>query len=300
MWLERTELSRRPSEFGALDWDGEHVAMGYTRGSSALWDAWLTLPPHADVLCPVSRHRLRYAALDFEYEPSAEALATAGAKLATIAELLLTLAPTEASLFVRPVLYFDVQSELRIAFNDAAGVAQQATPIQQMIYAIGLTLAQYGGKRSFELNTACTRCVDGKVTSLGDVRELFKLAGADVIGTRPPRKIYELVEPGIALVHLGKLAEAHRRFGEARERAPRAPYVRALFEATKPKSIYARYEARDPQRPRALYAVDARGRYARYEAVPEESVEWSAIADAAAEHERQSRLRGRTRCCTTA
>lgn len=145
-WRERVDWSRHGAEFGALRTMQEEstgqpfVAMEFAPPghdevavTDRLWEIWLSLPLHPNILEPVRADRgmlmLRYAAIDWtrraadiDRDDVAATVATWGVELTRAFEFLTVCMPAgEQAWIACPIAAIDIEGNIRLAFASPGG-----------------------------------------------------------------------------------------------------------------------------------------------------------------------------------
>ena len=225
-WLERCDWSRRSAEFGELTLHGEHVKMEYVAPVPArLWELWRSLRAHPNILRADEPRRLRYAALDWTFEPVAyehdgriaERVATWGIVLARVYEFVIDqIGIDQLAWFCTPLVKVDLEGVLRIAFRSAGDKLPPETmdqwPIcneRALVFAIGTTLQELviSPNHDTHLANIMRRCIERdpsrRYKSLGELRSALHAAGGRMVpaaGLAPARVVWSYIEEGLGLM----------------------------------------------------------------------------------------------------
>ena len=255
-WLARSDWSLRSPEFGDLDEGDAHVRMAFATADS-IWKVWRALPSHRNVLAPdpSASSALRYAALDWKHAPlivdgdpeAAARLATWGAELSWVAELLFRFAPRSALPQLRcPDVYVDLDGEIRVAFSGARSLPPEVVHDEgpgvdepRLVFVVGQMLLGLvvAADETWQtpIGRAIQRCLDldrvRRFATLAELRDALRLAGGRRIppaGLRSPRPVWDQLEAGMGLLACGAPEKALRRFEAALRLDPRSVHAREL------------------------------------------------------------------------
>lgn len=269
-WLQRSDWRRRQPGFGELRLqvagDTAFAAMEFIPRVAIeplvpepLWQLWLGLDVHRNILEAVSRHWLRYAALDFGHEPlaitdaphNAARVASWGAKLTWVAEFLLRSVPREMlGWMAAPRLLFDLEGEIRLVFVGPDWSAPTRLPPEVvaewprcnergLIFAVGRSLRDAVAAARVAATTpvgaVIARCLEPdpaqRFATMQELRDALRLAGGPRI--KPPwlrasRLRWNRVEEGLGLLAVGQHTKALLRFEAALALEPNAAVAREL------------------------------------------------------------------------
>lgn len=264
-WLERVDWSRRSVEFGGLRegrdrGQGAFVAMEFAPPGSnvvfeRLWQLWLGLPKHPNVLEAVgdngdSQRLLRYAAIDWNHPPTvlsgdpqgAGRLASWGVDLVRTCEFLSSVVHKDVlGWFACPIVRIDLEGEVRVAFLSAKGDAALTARLppeavdqwprcddRGLIFVVGQLLRDLVALQDRTLPVPVCHTIDrclaedpaDRFATLKDLLEAFVAAGGrrkPPHGTRPPRRLWNCAEAGLGYLALGKPKSAVTWFEQAVE-----------------------------------------------------------------------------------
>lgn len=265
-WLERSDWSRRSVEFGGLREGRDRaraalVAMEFAPpgGSGGvverLWQLWLALPKHPNVLEAVgengdSQRLLRYAAIDWKYPPitlsgdsnGAARLASWGVDLVRTCEFLSSCVHKDVlGWFTCPIGRIDLEGEVRLAFVPAKGDAALTARLppelidqwprcddRGLVFVIGQLLRDLVTFEDEALTLPVWKAIDrclakdpaNRFATLKELLEAFVAAGGrrkPPHGTRPPRRVWNCVETGLGYLALGQPKKAVTWFEQAVE-----------------------------------------------------------------------------------
>ena len=265
-WLERADWSRRSVEFGALREERDRgrmalVAMEFTPPRVAgvvferLWQLWLALPKHPNVLEAIGDNRdsqrlLRYAAIDWKHPPitlsgdpqGAARLASWGVDLVRTCEFLSSFVQKDVlGWFACPIVRIDLEGEARVAFVPAKGDAALTARLppeavdqwprcddRGLVFVIGRLLRDLvmleDETRTLPVCQTIDRCLAedpaNRFATLKELLEEFVAAGGrrkPPHGTRPPRKVWNCVETGLGYLAMGQPKKAVTWFEQAVE-----------------------------------------------------------------------------------
>ncbi len=274
-WLERADWSRRSVEFGGLreERDRQRVAFvamelappTWAGAFERLWQLWLRLPKHPNVLEALGEHGdserlLRYAAIDWKHRPvvlnvdpqGAARLASWGVDLAGTCEFLVFCVPKDIrGWFACPIVRIDLEGEVRIAFVPARGDAALTARLppevgaqwptcdeRGLVFVVGQLLRDLVAVEARALTNPICQIIDrclaedpaNRFATLKDLTNALVAAGGRrrlPHGTRPPRKVWNCIEAGLGQLALGQPKKAVTWFEQAveQERIARTTHI---------------------------------------------------------------------------
>ncbi|MFT3693171.1 MAG: hypothetical protein QM831_08520 [Kofleriaceae bacterium] len=223
-WRTRTAWSKRSAEFADLGLHGNEPAVRLTQSGprfDRLYECWSRLAGQRAFLTPIGDSWFRYPALDWEHVVTDPA--SLGVELVRAYQQLMALMPADVlGWFTTPIIKFDLDGELRLAFSLDGEVSPEVRDKWPrcdelgLIYAIGTALAGYES-----LQPIVERCRASGFANMRDLLEAFVDAGGKrrpPHGTRPARKTWEYVDRGLGWLELDGLTQALNEFVFAGER----------------------------------------------------------------------------------
>jgi tetratricopeptide (TPR) repeat protein len=236
-WISRSAWHLRSAEFGPLVSDAGTVGIELAGVSDELWRQWVSLPRYPTIMQALRPTRLRYAAIDWTTRPitlgdapSYRRIAARGIEIAQTFEWLLqNVSVDNAAWFANPIVMFDLEGELRLAFLTRGDAAPPESLLnfphcdeRGFVYVVGkLMRRMVHGPVGEPLSTIIDRSTAEpglRFATLDKLVEELRHLGASPrprAHLRNPRRHWTHVERGLGLLAVGSNHAASVCFADA-------------------------------------------------------------------------------------